>query len=152
MILHLDNCNDLNYNIGLKSASYKSTTQFHPKNGAALSKVKITTKDTLSVNLITIDIFLKYRYHIHVLKSSNNCVTHDANCVLRQKLVFDCTLQISEKGEENISCLCCRFPIYVSNKIKKLVSDLKSNNNTKHLQSQVTDVLLIIQECEEKFK
>ena len=110
-------------------------------------------KETLSEYLSAMSTFLKYRYNLHVLETSDDCSSHDLRYALGRKSIFE---HNDFKEKQGVTCNKCRFPFYVCNKIKNVIANM--NDDEPHIPThsilceQTEDAIKVINESAKKFQ
>ena len=118
------------------------------------SLVHTTEKDLLTQYITAASTFLKSRYQKHVLKSNDDCVTHDLKFVLGRYSSYDDSVRTCEKSK--ITCPQCMFLYFVCDKIKECITTSTTNTPTasesESITDQISDAKSVIKECQRKLR
>ena len=118
------------------------------------SLVHTTEKELLTQYITAASTFLKSRYQKHVLKSNDDCVTHDLKFVLGRYSTYDDSARTCEK--DKITCPQCMFPYFVCDKIKECITTTSTTNipttSESGITEQISDAISVIKECQRKFR
>ena len=137
----------------------KYTTKFH--NMTHLGDVQevvetfvpIPSQDIYRDYLTSVSNFLKNTYKKHAVKCNHNCVTYDLNYILGRVSDYDNTAQTCLNS--GITCTQCKFPFYVSSKIKEEINCAENSNssmNDDKFKEMKTDATKFVNDCVEKMK
>ena len=113
--------------------------------------VPIPSQDIYRDYLTSVSNFLKNTYQKHAVKCNDDCVTHDLNYILGRVSDYDDTTQTCSKS--GITCTQCKFPFYVSSKIKEEINRAENSNNSMNddeFQEMKTDATKVVNDCVEK--
>ena len=105
------------------------------------SLVHITERDRLSQYITPMANFLKTRNQHHVLRTGDDCVTHDMKYVLGRYSTYDDSAKTSEKTK--ITCPQCLFPYYMCDELKtSILTHTKVNHQKVQLQMIIKSKML----------
>ena len=117
------------------------------------SLVHITERDTFAQYITATATFLKTRYQHHVLRTGDDCVTHDVKYVLGRNSTYDDSAKTSQKTK--ITCPQCMFPYNMCDELKKCITthtESGSPNNSSIDEHKTNDAIKVIDECQKKFQ
>lgn len=97
------------------------------------SLVHSSKKEMMKEYLTATASFLKYRYSQHVTVTTDDCVSHDLKYVLGRDSKVDNTAATLQKRA--FTCNQCRFPFYTYHKIRTLMKDYNTSNQSTDIDS-----------------